>query len=450
MRYLRRTNSNNITDAFSQQQSSPPTSFGGPAAGGLEITTTDEPTEFNTGYRIPTADLQDWTGSRKFRNPGFGDNEVPAAGLTITGYRFQGKVEVYTSNPIHFVDCYFLDGAQRRGDMAGYLLQSKNSDTQHAGRKLNVSYCTFRGGTGPQVVACFKKMFRCSFNYTLSDYIRFETHTDARNIHDFLMDGCWFRPLVNIRDSSQNNQSSSEGGMYSDCGSISTGQTPDPADLDKAGCPHADNGQVYSSDPKSITYRLCSIDWTADLWSDQTWNPNNNFGANPDKIFQLSGKQITATNPTGNPSSTDIMEFDRCWFYGSGNTWCSMSNKPPKNVFGHWTTFEIRFFSCLFALDSNGGSWSYTFESDTNSGNFMNFTRVTDGNNRWMRTNSERLRLPQEALDAGSQVIYMDTNSQGDIFSCERWLQGFDVMSFSQTGMNEAGLTSFDRRSTPA
>ena len=80
----------------------------------------------------------------------------------------------------------------------------------------------------------------------------------------------------------------------------------------------------------------------------------------------------------------------------------------------------------------------------------MNFTRVTDGNNKWIRTDSESLRLPQEALDAGSQVSYMDTNSQGDIFSCERWLQGFDVMSFSQTGMNEAGLTSFDRRSTPA
>jgi len=426
-------------------QASPPAPFGGRIAGGLDLTTPEEPTESNTGYRIPTAALQDWTApSRKFRDPGFGDNEVPATGITITGYRFQGRVEVYTSNPIHFVDCYFLDGAQRRGDMGGYLLYSNGSNTQHAGRKLKVSYCTFRGGKGPQVVSCFKKLFRCSFNYTLSDYIRFETHTDARNIHDFLVEGCWFGPLVNIRDSSQNNQSSSEGGMYNDCGSTSTGGIPDSADLDKAGCPHSDNGQVYSSDPRKITYKQCSLDWTADKWTDQTWNPNNVFGANPDKIFQLSGKQITANNPTGNPSSTDIIEFDRCWFYGSGNSWCSMRNSPPKNVLNWWTTFEIRFFSCLFALDSNGGSWSYTFDSA------MNFTRVTDGLNKFMRTDSESLRLPQEALDAGSQVSYMDTNSQGDIFSCERWLLGFDAMSFSQDGLNEGGKTSFDRRSTPA
>ena len=79
----------------------------------------------------------------------------------------------------------------------------------------------------------------------------------------------------------------------------------------------------------------------------------------------------------------------------------------------------------------------------------MNFTRVTDGNNKFMRTDSTSLRLPQEAIDAGTQVSHSG-GGQSYIFSCENWLFGLDTMSFSQAGLNEGGKTSFDRRSTPA
>ena len=417
--FYTRINSGNVNIG---PQSSPPVAFGGVPDPGLDLTTPEEPTRVNTGFRMADTDLVAWTDSYKFKNPGLGHTSVLPTGLTVTGVRFTSKVQIYTDNPITFIDCHFLDDADQEPSMGNYLLQSYSNDTQNTGRKLVCSYCTFRGGKGPQINSTFKKLFKCSFNYTLSDYIRFQTHTSARNIHDFLIEGCWFGPLVNIQDGPSNNGN----GMYAP-GTQS---------------PHADNGQIYSSDPRKITYKRCTIHWTADQWTDGTINPNNNLGANPDKLFQFSGGSTIAT-------SCDILELDRCWIYGSGNSWVAMRNTLPKNVFGHWTTFEIRFLSNIFALDANGGSWSYNFDSDPTSGNFMNFTRVTDGNNKFMRTDSVSLRLPQEAIDAGTQVSHSG-GGQSDIFSCENWLFGLDTLSFSQAGLNEGGKTSFDRRSTPA
>ena len=64
------------------------------------------------------------------------------------------------------------------------------------------------------------------------------------------------------------------------------------------------------------------------------------------------------------------------------------------------------------------------------------YLRVTDGNNKFMRTNSQSLILPPEATSAGTKVNHSD-GSQSNIFSCENWLLGLDSLNFTQTGLNE-------------
>ena len=426
--FYTRINSGNVNIG---PQSSPPTSFGGPPAGGLSLTGVVEPTESNTGYRLDTTALTLWTGESKFKDeghPGSDYQSVPAGGLTITGYLFDREaIKVYAENELHFVDCYF-SGAPRALDMNSYHLQTlqnagNGSYKPNAGRKMTVEHCTFYGGADSAMIyAQFKSVKKCSFNWAVNDYIKPHTHTEVRNVHDFLVEECWFGPHVNMADGPLN------GGN----GMFAAGTIPNP---------HADNLQVRWSDPKSITYRLCSIDWTQKQWTDGTVNPNNNLGANPDKILQLDGGVNV-------PTSLDLFVFDRCWIYGAGNTWSYFGNNPPKNVFGWWRNFEIRFFGNIIALDANGGGWNTDFDSDPNSGNFMNYTRVTDGNNKFMRTNSESLRLPPEATSAGTQVTHSG-GGQSDIFSCENWLLGLDSVTFYHTGLNEGGRTSFDRRSTP-
>ena len=435
--FYTRINSGNVNIG---PQSSPPTSFGGPPAGPPDLTTpVVEPTEFNTGYRIPTADLVDWTGNYNFSNPGQSSshNSVPATGLTITGYRFTDTVEVRTSNPLIFIDCFFEKPGRYTPPGSGggdYTVRSHNTPNANntniyhpdAGKQLEFHYCSTYGGQ-IQTFTVFKLMYRCSFDWFITQTINFRATPDGA--YAYLVKECWFGPHANMADGPLNGGQ----GMYDS----------DEWLANHSGFPHCDVWQMRGGRIHEIRFVQCTIAWTADQWSDGTVNPNNNLGANPDKLLQCAGGSTLG-------NALDIFEFDRCWIYGAGNTMWQCRNTPPKNLFGYWTHFEARWFSNIIALDANGGSWSTTFEDDPTSGNFMTYTRVTDGNNKFMRTNSVSLRLPPEATNAGTQVAHSDTNTQSDIFSCERWVLGLDSVNFTQTGLNEGGRTSFDRRSTPA
>jgi len=442
MTYYARQNSGSRVALFGQQSPPPPTTFGGPAADPIDLTTPVEPTEFNTGYRIPTADLVDWTGNNNFSNPGGSSshNSVPATGMTITGIRFTDTVEIRTSNSLIFVDCFFEKPPRYVPPGSGggdYTLRShstpnaNNTNIYHpdAGKQLEFHYCSTYGGQIQQYTV-FKKMYRCSFNWWITQAVRFRSTPDHN--HSYLVEECWFGPHANMPDSVLNGFN----GMY------------DPNEWNAnhaAGLPHCDVAQHRGGRIHKIKFSKCTIAWTADKWQDSTVNPNNQLGANPDKILQCAGSPTLGT-------ALDIFEWDRCWIYGAGNLWWTCKNTIDKNIFGYWTNFEARWFSNIIALDANGGSWSTTFESDPNSGNFMNFTRVTDGKNKFMRTNSIKLTLPAEATNAGTQVAHLDTNptTHSDIFSCERWLLGLDLVNFPQAGLNEGGRTSFDRRSAAA
>lgn len=432
MTYYARQNNGSRVALFGQQSPPPPTNFGGPAADPIDLTTPVEPTSSTTGYRIPTADLDLWPGPYRFKNDSHSGGAafipVPPGGLTISGKLFdRNLLRIYADNPIHFVDCFF-SGAPRVPEMDGYHIVTHPTDSgwpdsPDVGREMTFENCTFWGIGAAAILGQFKSIKNCSFNWAKADYLKPHTHTLVRNVHDFLIEGCWFGPHVNIADGPLNGGN----GMYVP-GNISS--------------PHSDSLQVRSSDPRKITYRKCSFDWTADKWSDavgpSTVNPNNNLGANPDKIVQIDG------DSAGNiKTSVDVLEFDRCWIYGSGNSWFALHNHPTHNVLGWWTTFEARWFSNIIALDANLGGWTTSFDSN------MTYTRVTDGNNKFMRTNSVSLRLPAEATNAGTQVFHSDTNSYSDVFSCEDWLLGLNSVTFYQSGLNEGGRTSFDRRSTP-
>ena len=75
----------------------------------------------------------------------------------------------------------------------------------------------------------------------------------------------------------------------------------------------------------------------------------------------------------------------------------------------------------------------------------MNFIRESDGNNVFLRTGTRKIRLPQEAIDAGSL-----TENGNEIVDLEELLLGTDSLTLNRVGLNRGGLTSFDRRSTPA
>lgn len=391
-----------------------------------------EPTSANTGYRLDTTALVLWTDGYRFVDegvvPGLDLDDytiVPEDGLTLSGRKFTQKVEVYCNNPIKFVDCYF-EGARRAEDMGSYALQSKDSLTEagvdydfvDSGKELTIDYCTFWGGRGPTVTAVFKSINYCSFNWTLGDYIRLGD-SDSHD-HEFLVTNTWFGPHMNIQDSAQNGYN----GMYA------------PGEQS----PHADILQMHGFDGKSFTFRQCSITTPCDTWSDGTINPNNDLGANLDKIFQGSGSAPWNANLG---SAIDELVFDRCWIYGAGGNWMKCANTIEKNIPGFWTEFTLTFNSNIFAMEANGSSWSTDFDT------LMTYTRVTDGNNIFMRTGTKSLRIPQVAIDAGTQVSHTDSDTESSIFDCDRWLLGLDSLSFKDDGLNESGRTSFDRRSTP-
>jgi hypothetical protein len=392
-----------------------------------------EPTSSNTGYRLDTTALTDWVGTARFMDEGTTDSSpyiaVPTDGLTISGRKFTGPVEVWCNNAIRFVDCYF-EGERRLVNMPYYLIKTHNSNSNtsfiDSGKKLKLDYCTFWGARSVSVNGVFESINYCSFDWTVGDHIRFQS-SDSED-HDFLVANCWFGPHMNILDDLTLNGND---GMYAveELGVYSNGQPK---------WPHADMGQLYLAKINSITHRQCTFAAVADKWYDDTTNPTNVSGSNPDKIWQIDGSSLNWGNGQ-KATSVNIWEMDRNWIYGTGNSWCAMSEAIP----GGWPNFEWRMKSNLIALEANGSLWNIDVPS---------IIRVSDGNNRFMRTGTERLQIPQVAIDAGKRITHTDGMSGGNsvYLSCERWIKGLDIYTASWTGLNESGRTSFDTRSTPA
>ena len=67
---------------------------------------------------------------------------------------------------------------------------------------------------------------------------------------------------------------------------------------------------------------------------------------------------------------------------------------------------------------------------------------LTDlGGNVWLETGTPGIKLPQEALDAGTR-----TNAGRDNLPISYVIRGFDNIGFSQDGLNEGGRSSWGQR----
>ena len=397
-----------------------------------------EPTSANTGPRISAGALLDWTGPTKFVNSGFPQASVPVTfvpldGLTVSGYKFDvrdGPIEIYTDNPLTFVDCSFSghDRAELQPSTAYNIISRssnyKNNDVfPNVGLKLDLEYCSFRGG---QILTntVFRKMYKCKFDWAVGDYIRF-VDTPSQD-HDYLMEQCWFGPHMNIVDNAALNGNN---GMYAP-GTES---------------PHADVTQARFSKTNSIIHQQCTFAQSQNYWGDGTVNPNHQLGARVDKLCQVSGRFVGSTTIA---TSTKIFGYDRCWIYGAGQTWVNVE----QDATGAMPTLEIRMFSNKIALDADGSVWGWPSQGSNAPhppGTVLTFN--FDGNNTFMRTGTTSLRIPQVAIDAGTQITHTDgmSGGQSSILNCERWIQNLDKYTGEWTGLNESGLTSFDRRSTP-
>ena len=68
-------------------------------------------------------------------------------------------------------------------------------------------------------------------------------------------------------------------------------------------------------------------------------------------------------------------------------------------------------------------------------------TRVDLGGNVWLETGTPGIRLPQEALDAGTTTTLGRNN-----LPISYVIRGLDSLNFSLSGLNEGGKTSWGQR----
>jgi len=406
------------------------------AAGGLDLSTNDTPRTINTtilGYQdlqaitdeeilsrresapvggetSATTGVRDgvtltnhpYSGTVQYVDPGAGNStnriEVPAAGLVVSGMNFE-QCRIKTTNPLRFVDCQFSGQTDfHNGITQSYVCWDNNQGGGNINKKVDFEYCDFRGGGSITFMMAFRTLYKCNFDDTISDMIRFRAGS-------YRVTNCYFGKYMNVKDSSLN----SNNGQYNQNSGFS---------------PHADVHQIYKSVNPIIHFGDCTFDQRPGVWSDDSTNPDHYLGASPDKIHQYGGSQ-------SDPTATDLgeMRFTNCILNGGGNYMFSAkaTSGPTFNCLpGNWS-----FKDCKFGTSCRSGIFAM---ADGHT--------LTDlGGNVWLETGTPGIKLPQEALDAGTT-----TNAGRDNLPISYVIRGLDNVGFSQDGLNEGGRSSWGQR----
>lgn len=364
-----------------------------------------EPTSSNTGYRLDltalgaaTTDYANYQlNSGRFD---FTDNNVPDTGVIVSGVYFQNEIWVRTDKPVKFVDCYFSASPTLSGNTTGknvtyFMYGGWNSQIQERyGENLELEYCTFEGCTNSlYLMSPFKRVYKTSFDNHFSDYIRFKTG-------DYLLEECYFGPRMNI-----------DGTQYTD---------------DDGVAPHADFFQTYQSHTGHVHLLNCTLDRANHKYVDGTNNPDSlAIGAHADKIYQADGTQ----------TKLDKLTYEGCWIYGGMNTFHAMWSGNPAKTNPNWTEFEIVFKNNR--LGGSGKRYAGIVPGHPN-------TVATATGNVWMDYGVQTVRLPQEAIDAGSL-----TNNDSETINVNDLMDGTDFLRLDQDGLNEGGKTEWLKRATP-
>ena len=323
--------------------------------------------------------------------------EVPAAGLLVSGYAFE-EVRIKTTNPLKFVDCEFSGQTDyHNGIEQQYVVWDNNQGGGPINQKVDFEYCDFRGGASITLMMNFRKLYKCNFNDTIADYIRFRNG-------NYRITNCWFGSYMKAPDSALNGNS----GQYNQNSGV--------------GNPHADPMQNFLTENDIIHVADCTFDQRPATWSDGTTNPDHDNGAYPDKIMQYGGTTANPNPPIGE------MRFTNCILNGGGNYMIAAS--PPAKAAP--ATFSFK--DCKFGTSLRSNHFGTVHSQHT---------LLDLGGNVWLETGTPGIRLPQEAIDAGTR-----TTGGRDNLPISYVIRRLDNVNFGQTGMNEGGRTSWGQRGT--
>lgn len=344
-----------------------------------------------------------YSGTVQYVDPGAGNStnriEVPAAGLVVSAMNFE-QCKIKTTNPLRFVDCQFSGQTDyHNGINQYYVCWDNNQGGGNINKKVDFEYCDFRGGGSLTFMMAFRNMHKCNFDNVIGDFIRFRAGS-------FRITNCYFGKYMNVKDSALNGNN----GQYN----ANNGYSP-----------HADAHQIYKSVNPIIHFGDCTFDQRPATWGDGTTNPDHHLGANPDKIHQYGGS-------TSDPTATDLgeMRFTNCILNGGGNYMFTCDPEYPVASNGNCLKGEFSFKDCKWGTGLRSGY----FNTKTHT--------LTDlGGNVWLETGTPGMRLPQEALDAGTR-----TNAGRDNLPISYVIRGFDNIPFGSTGLNESGRTSWGQR----
>jgi len=322
--------------------------------------------------------------------------EVPAAGLVVSGYAFK-EVRIKTSNTLKFIDCEFSGQTDcHNGVVQQYTVWDNNQGGEGINRKVDFEYCDFQGGGSVTLMMNFRKLHKCRFDNVLSDYIRFRSGS-------YRITNCWFGSYMKAPDSALNGNN----GHYNENQGIN---------------PHADPMQNFLTNNPIICIYDCTFNLRPATWSDGSINPEHERGAYPDKIMQIGGTTANSTE-----SVIGECRFWNCILNGGGNY---MLAGPGPNKMVTPATFTFK--DCKFGTSFRSGH----FGSLNN-----HHSRVDLGGNVWLETGTPVIRLPQEALDAGTT-----TNLGRNNLPISYVIRGLDNVSFNADGLNEGGKTSWGQR----
>ena len=364
-------------------------------------------TSATTGPRIATSDHPHkdlcW-----FVDPGQANAsnkiEVPSAGLIVSGYAFK-EVRIKTTNPLRFVDCEFSGQTDFHVNHPGqrYVVWDNNEGGEGVNRKVDFEYCDFKGGSKNNLMMNFRILYKCRWPRQLEDSIKFRSGNSR-------VSNCWFGPLMNMKDNAALNGNS---GDYNENQGLDI---------------HADVGQVYKTQSDIIHYAGCTFAQRPATWSDGTTNPDHVLGAQPDKIFQLADKQMD-----GVFTRLTQLLFTDCILNGGGNYMFCANPTVDNNPGGsELLPCNYRFKNCKFGTSTRSGIFECVSEGHT-------FTDL--GGNVWLETGTPGIRLPQEALDAGTTTALGRNN-----LPISYVIRGLDRVNFNADGMNEGGKTSWGQR----
>ena len=398
--------------------------------------TTGMPTSSDTGFRVSQGSLVDYTTVLNLNNKGYyvisddGENPVPPGGLVLSGLVIEGgRILINTSRPVKFVDCLF-SGTRRYADASNsYAIQLpspsqvvndvNNQVDPEAGYGLELEYCTFSGiYKSCYTYTPFHKMKRCSFNWIVSDYLKFPTNPE------YLIEECWFGPHMHMKDNATLN---SNDGMYSQ----------DDVDNGVLTNPHSDMTQIRLATIDKITFRGNCFAARCDFFETAAGEPADYVsdhlgGCRLDKHFQIDDDNLTVNSLT----------LEDNWFLSTGQSWCNNWGSTNSNPDGSWDSFTLTYRNNY--IGGYGMRYNNISSRPYAAVAAGNMTKIVEGN-KWLGHDTETVRLPQEALDAGTrtQTLGAETLNVNDL------INGVDFLKLSKDGLNEGGRTNWLSRATP-